>query len=101
MKFSLYIVWDIIARTIVGNVMHFHHDAPVIREFTEALANPQSLGRRPGDYELRWIGEFDQSAGALTQFLDPSATEPRVVLTGSAWLAAQQPVGQPELVREA
>lgn len=84
MKQGIYLVWDIVSEMIIGSVFLMPHDAAAIREFGEALENPQSLGRRPSDYELRCVGVLDQPT---CHILDGSAT--RTVLTGAAWVASR------------
>lgn len=84
MKKGIYLVWDIVSEMVIGSVFLMAHDAAAVREFVEALQNPQGLGRRPGDYELRCVAVLDE---ATCHVVDGSAT--RVVLTGAAWQASQ------------
>lgn len=83
MRKGIYLVWDIVSEMVLGTVFLMPHDAAAVREFVEALQNPQSLGRRPKDYELRCVGVLDEST---CHVIDGSAT--RTVLTGEAWQAS-------------
>lgn len=84
---NLYVVYDKITRDTVGPILVFAHHAPAVRIFTDELANPQTFGRHPADFDLYQIGTLATDADV------PELTDinPTVILTGSAWLASQQP----------
>lgn len=101
----IYAIRDVVAGALIGTLMVFRHDAAAIREFSEACANPESLGRRAQDYVLLVLAQIDDS-GAVSHWTPPedssTAFMPQVVLTGAAWLAAQKPSGeQLSLIKEA
>lgn len=84
MKKGIYLVWDIVSEMVIGSVFLMPHDAAAVREFAEALQSPQSLGRRPQDYELRCVAVLDE---ATCHVIDGSAT--RTVLSGAQWQLSQ------------
>lgn len=44
-----------------------HKDALAIRSFSDAVADPQHpMSRHAEDYQLYYIGEFDDAAGAFS-----------------------------------
>lgn len=57
---KLIVVVDILARDVTGPVLYFHHDAPAIRFFTDAIQDPSTpLNKHPEDYELHELGLLD------------------------------------------
>lgn len=77
---EIYAVYDKVAQEIVGGLMAFTHDAPVIRIFVDGLADPStSLNKHPEDFELVSLGTLTglDVSGYLGGY--------RVVLTGTAW----------------
>lgn len=82
----VYAVRDTVAQDIVGGLMTGTHDAPMIRIFTDGLADPQtSLNKHPRDFELVALGELVQANG---EFELSGYDRVRVVLSGAAWLDA-------------
>lgn len=77
---KLYQVYDIKAECIIGPLMVERRDAPAIRSFTDALKDPQSLGRHPDDYQLRYLADMNDAG-----FIVVPAGCPSVVMTGTAW----------------
>lgn len=50
------VVIDNVAKDVVGPVLYFHHNAPAIRFFTDAVQDPTTpLNKHPEDYYLRQI----------------------------------------------
>lgn len=83
---QVYALVDTRAGCILGGLHLFPHDAPAVRFFGDLAADPQTMiGRHPNDHQLVQIGVLDE----FTQELVGSPI--RVVITGAAWLAAQQP----------
>ncbi|WNK13867.1 MAG: nonstructural protein [Microvirus sp.] len=75
---KLYIVYDKVAETIVGNIIQCPNDAPAIRLFHDALKGETQLSLHPADYELVLIGSILE-----TGFME--ATIPTSVATGAQW----------------
>jgi len=91
----MYAVRDLVARSLVGGIMVFTHDAPVIRIFADGLSDPlTTLNKHPKDFDLIALGEI---ADEGTDIEVSGYDKPRVVLTGAAWLAAQ--ANGPEAVK--
>ncbi|QCQ84606.1 nonstructural protein [Blackfly microvirus SF02] len=83
---TLYQIYDLAGKTIVGPIMAVNHEAAAIRHFTDLLkAKDNLIGQHPDDFELRELGHQDDNGT-----IDP-LSEPRSALTGSAWLATQAP----------
>lgn len=80
----LYVIVDQVANMFVGGVQTHPHDAPAIRMFGDVLSDPQGLGRHPLDYDLVCCGEITPG-GQIVE------TSDRVVMKGSAFVAAQTP----------
>ncbi|WNK13261.1 MAG: nonstructural protein [Microvirus sp.] len=81
MNKRLYMVYDLIASTVLPTVILESADAPAMRSFNDALANSQSLlGQHPADFNLLCIGEVTDQGILL-----PTGDLP-VIATGAAWL---------------
>lgn len=82
---EVYAIYDKVAEEIIGGLLAFTHDAPVIRIFLDGLADPSTmLHKHPDDYELL-------SLGCITGLeVVPHSNGPRTVLTGSAWKATRE-----------
>lgn len=81
---SLFIIYDLVAQNLIGQVVLERHPAPVIRLFHQLLADKNTqLAAHPKDYNVVHIGFIDDD-GQLT----PIA--PLTVATGEGWLAAQE-----------
>lgn len=83
---QLFTIYDIVAQTIVGPIIAEVHQAPAIRAFHDALAQPNSLlAQHPGDFTLLLIGELTLQGQYLANDLYP-----QTIATGSAWLADKE-----------
>lgn len=91
MKKNIYVVYDNIAKDTVGVIMTFSHDAPAVRVFTDGLADPTTLGRHPADFDLLLVGSIDPENHHNGDGLVYGLDKPIQILSGSAWLASQQP----------
>lgn len=86
MQKRLYTVYDMVAGTIVGDILQALNDAPAIRAFHDALKTPNSLiGQHPADFQLLNVGIIDDDGAIYIQ--DNGKT---VVATGAAWLESQK-----------
>lgn len=84
MQKRLYIVYDTVAASIVGEILQALSDAPAIRAFHDALKTPNSLiSQHPADFQLLYIGAIEDNGDLL---IDNRA----VVATGAAWLESQK-----------
>lgn len=92
---GVYAIYDKIAGMLIGNVyalVIMPHPAAAVRLFQDGLQNPETaLNKHPADYELVQLGFLSDKNELINEF--------RVILTGEAWLAAQNQ--QPSLVKEA
>lgn len=80
---SIYIIFDLVAETFIGQCIIDRHAAPVTRIFHSLLGDKNTqLGQHPNDYNLIFIGYIEDN-GQLWP------VTPTIVATGSAWLAAQ------------
>lgn len=106
---NIYAVYDNVARARVGQLMIFNRDEPVVRIFSDALADKSlTLGQHPEDYDLVRIGMiFDGDIPDLVAQTFPMVEphdkhgitlhgnprgEPRMItiLSGKQWLAMQE-----------
>jgi len=79
MNKRLYMVYDLVASTVLGGIMLETADAPAMRAFNDALGNKESLlGQHPRDFNLLYLGDIDD-AGQL----HPIA--PEIIATGASW----------------
>lgn len=84
---KLYTVFDKTAQARTGSIIAANIDAPAVRLFHDALAQPQSpWASHPADYNLMAIGTIADS-GLVVGF-----PEPEVIATGAAWAEQQQRV---------
>lgn len=91
MNNHIYIVYDIVAKNRVGQLMVFNRDEPAIRIFTDALADKQlTLGQHPADYELLKLAAIDDDKPEIYEFVNET------VITGKQWLALIQKEQKPE-----
>lgn len=83
---QIYAVYDNVAEEIVGG-LHLHpHQAPAIRMFSDVAKLPNSqIGLHPADFDLLLLGTL------LDDNTIESAKKNIPIITGAAWLAAQQP----------
>lgn len=83
----IYAVLDTVAGATTGALVVQRSDAPMIRQFHDALAEPKTpFYSHPGDYNLVCLGEISEDGCAIQSF-----DAPRVVATGAAWVAAATP----------
>lgn len=81
----VYVLYDSVSATWIGQLVVDRADAPVIRMFHDLLRDPKTgPGMHPNDYEIRHVG-FVGDDGQLI----PSET--KVIATGAAWAASQTP----------
>lgn len=86
---KLYAVYDKCARTLIGGIAQEPHQAPAIRAFYDALANPQSgLQDHADDFILYELGELNTETGLILPVLGES---PIVVATGTTWKETIKP----------
>lgn len=87
---KLYVIRDTVAMAAVSQIMMFPHDAVAVRSFSDIASDPQTnLSRHVDDHELMCIGELDDELCVIL------STVARLVLTGTAWRAAQKPEEAP------
>lgn len=87
MKIGIYAIRDKKAEQIIGGLRLHPHPSTAVREFGDiGLDTKSMINRHPDDFELVQLGELTD---------DHTAIEPiyNVVITGTAWAAAQR---QPE-----
>lgn len=101
MRMYMYAVRDRVAMAYIGGVQLFANDAVAVRMFGDVAGEPKSIvGAHVGDHELHAVGVFDTQLGVVLsspvefQRVDGGADQlsffqPRVVITGEAWLASQ------------
>lgn len=78
----IYAIRDVVAQAFVGILHQFPHDAPAVRLFSDVARDEQTIiGKHPEDYELWCLGELQDDGCIMPEVV--------VVLTGSAWKAAQ------------
>lgn len=82
---GIYAVRDTVSESIVSALILELTDAPAIRAFHDALAQPDSpMGKHPGDYVLLDLGEINLETGLII------GCEPLTIATGAAWLESQK-----------
>lgn len=92
---QIYAVLDLVAQDIVGGLMLFPHDAPVIRIFTDGLADPSTtLNKHPDDFALVCLGEVVAEGSDIEL---SGYNRYRTVLTGTAWKSMQAAQAKPEV----
>lgn len=66
MTAKIYAVKDL-AIEAFGNPIFVRHQGQAIRGFQDECKNPESMmNRHPGDYELYYIGEYDDTTATIT-----------------------------------
>jgi len=81
----LYIVYDLLAKNIMGGIMMARNHEVARRAFYEALAAKDSpIGQHPADYELWCIGEIYNNTADIVPFDSGVIT----VASGKDWLDA-------------
>lgn len=82
---GIYAVRDLVADYILSGLIMEYTDAPAIRAFHDALANPQSmLAQHPKDYVLLDLGEINLDTGVII------GATPIIIATGSSWLEQKE-----------
>jgi len=85
MENNIYIVYDLLAKIILGGMMMARNDEVARRAFYEALkAKDSPLAAHPADYELWCIGEINTNTAVITPHLDTANR----VATGKEWADA-------------
>ena len=65
---SLYIVYDLIARSVLGSVIQESSDAPAIRAFYDAMRSKGSLlEQHPADFNLLLVGTILSDGAIIPQ----------------------------------
>jgi hypothetical protein len=83
MEKRLYMVYDLIACTVIGTPILERADAAAMRAFNDALAHPESLlGQHPKDFNLLYVGSISED-GLILPVLGDS---PQIIATGASWL---------------
>lgn len=86
MKGKLYAILDTLAGEITGGLYIHKHDAAAVRFFSDVASLQESMvGKHIADYQLICLGSLSENNQILSEYT--------IVLTGSAWAAAQH---QPE-----
>lgn len=84
-KTKLFQIFDRTAESVGGPIMASRIPAPAIREFHTILGDPNTMpGKYPEQYELREVGEQDETTGEIT------GGPPKTITTGEAWIEQQQ-----------
>ncbi|WNK13787.1 MAG: nonstructural protein [Microvirus sp.] len=79
MNKRLYMVYDLVANTVLGGIMLENADAPAMRAFNDALGNKESLlGQHPKDFNLLYLGEIAED-GTIHD------CGPDIIATGASW----------------
>lgn len=82
---GIYAVRDLVSENIVSGLIMEGTDAPAIRSFHDALAQPGSqLASHPKDYVLLDLGEIDLETGVII------GVTPIIIATGASWLESQK-----------
>lgn len=89
----VYAIRDVAAGAIIGGLHVFPHDAVAVRFFGDLCGDPQTMiARHPKDHELIRIARVSDDDCMGTECpLDECGLS--VVISGAAWVAAQQPAG--------
>ena len=87
----LYAIRDRLAEEVISMQMYalmaFRTDEQAARYFADAVNDTTSmLAKHPADYELIFVGKLQDNGTIIPE------TEPRIMITGDALLAVQQPV---------
>lgn len=82
---QLYMVYDLVAETVLGGIIQETADAPAIRAFHDALGASESLlAQHPKDFNLLLIGSITSDGTVITP------NQPTIVATGAAWVANKE-----------
>lgn len=85
---GIYAIYDTKAQDLLGPPTLFAHAAPAVRWFGDVATLPDSqVGKHIHDFELVRLGYYDLDLDADKPFIAPDF---EVILTGTAWAAAQQ-----------
>lgn len=83
---NIYAIRDLVANSLLGGLHLFRHPAPAVRFFGDIAADQQTMiARHPQDYDLIRIGALDEDTFVVTPL-----PIPEVIITGAAYVAAQQ-----------
>lgn len=84
---GLYVVRDLKAETLVGNIVHAHNPTPVIRGLADAVNDGKSIvAKNPEDFEVWQIGYLDEETGDIY----PMDGGPQRITTALALRTEQQ-----------
>lgn len=85
---GVYAIIDNVADEITGPLTIHKHPAAAIRMFVDVASNKQtSISQHPADYDLFKLGYINAD--------NQIVAEHQLVITGSAWLAAQEKPSDP------
>lgn len=87
---NIYAIRDNLAATIVGGLFLHAHHAPAVRFFSDVASDPNTnVARHIEDHDMVCLGTLDEETCELV------STPLAVVITGTAWKAAQQTPTEP------
>lgn len=76
MRRYLYVLLDVLAETVTGQVLSFPSDAAATRFFADVLSDPKTLpGAHPDHFNLYRVGELNDATGALKALKVPTLVE--------------------------
>lgn len=80
----IYCIRDLIAQTIVGQLVMESHDAPITRMFHDLCRNRETIvGQHPADFILVMLGTIDEDGRII-------ANDPVTVARGDDWVALHE-----------
>lgn len=86
---NLYVVYDKLAQTTMGQILAFPNDASAVRYFVDVASGKDTIvNKHLGDYELRRVGQIEETTGQLQ--IAPDHTDV-VVVTGDQVRAILSP----------
>lgn len=95
--YTIYAIYDTIAQSLVGGLLLFKSAPPAIRYFADLASDPKTMIHRHVEhYDLIDLGTLTDDTE-----LRLHGREREIVITGKAWLAAQQNAEQLQLVKDA
>lgn len=79
---TIYAILDKLSNDIIGPLWVLKHDAVAVRQFADIASRPDNMvSQHLGDHELIAIGTLGEDNNITPEY--------RVVITGTAWKAAQ------------
>lgn len=72
----LYVLLDVLAETVTGQVLSFPSDAAAVRFFADVLADTKTLpGAHPDHFNLYRVGQMNDATGAIKALKVPTLVE--------------------------